>query len=274
MNNNIKKILKPARRIKLEKEIKASIKGGVLMFMKNNPLTETPKFGFWKIIFSQKLKPAYISILSLVAVLLVSGAVSAQASLALPGDILYPVKVGVNEKVLQVLAFSDQAKIKLSVRLAETRLKEAEKLVVENRITKDNQMQINNNFSAKADEVSKSINKLNREKMENSAQKIADDFNKTLEIHTKVLEKIQQEKDKSDKARDKNRENVDSIINRVNSVRDKINADIKENKIKNEKKAEEIRQKANEQIQKIKDKIESNKAENNTENNIENNTEK
>ena len=173
----IEKIFKPGNQLRLEKEKKNSIKGAVLMFMKKNPLNSpAQKPGFWGIIFSPKLKPVYISISSLALILFIGGTVSVQAESALPGDTLYPVKVGFNEKVLQVLAFSDDAKTKLNIQLAETRLQEAEKLAVQGNLTSDNQAQIDDDFNEHADAVAKSIDKLNSDKMYGNAEKIASNF--------------------------------------------------------------------------------------------------
>jgi hypothetical protein len=53
---------------------------------------------------------------------------------ALPGEVLYPVKVYVNEQVEGALAVSDQAKISYHTQIAETRLVEAETLANEGRL--------------------------------------------------------------------------------------------------------------------------------------------
>ncbi|MCX6719953.1 MAG: DUF5667 domain-containing protein [Candidatus Staskawiczbacteria bacterium] len=220
MFNPIKKYFRQAKQTRLDETKKNSIRESVLMFIEENPAPIIPRNTLG--LFSVKLKPAYITIFSLVLVLVVAGAVSAQAGSALPGDPLYPVKVGVNEKVLQVLAFSDDAKTKLSVQLAETRLQEAEKLVVEGKMTTSTQAEIGSNFNVQADVVSKAIDKLNKTKNYNGAQKVASDFEASLKAHSQVLEKIKE---------------------------------IKDSKASGSNNAEKIRQKVNDEIQKIRDKI-------------------
>jgi len=61
------------------------------------------------------------------------GTVSA-AQGALPGDLLYPVKVSVNEKVEIALAPTPAAKVEVQVRLAERRIDEARELSVRGRL--------------------------------------------------------------------------------------------------------------------------------------------
>lgn len=60
--------------------------------------------------------------------LLVSGGTSYAAAGSVPGDLLYPVKVEVNENIKSALAVSDSAEAMLQTRLAKERLAEAETL--------------------------------------------------------------------------------------------------------------------------------------------------
>ncbi len=71
----------------------------------------------------------------LVFVLAGTGTVSA-AQGALPGDLLYPVKVSINEKVEVALAPTPAAKVQVQVRLAERRVDEARELSVRGRLDK------------------------------------------------------------------------------------------------------------------------------------------
>src|SRR3989338_7060888 len=63
-----------------------------------------------------------------------TGTVSAAAAGALPGDLLYPIKVSVNEKVEVALAPTPAAKSEVQVRLAERRVDEARELSVRGRL--------------------------------------------------------------------------------------------------------------------------------------------
>ena len=60
--------------------------------------------------------------------------VSFAAEGALPGEALYPLKVGVNERVEYLLAPGIEAKGKVAVRQAEERIREAEVLAVDNEL--------------------------------------------------------------------------------------------------------------------------------------------
>lgn len=68
---------------------------------------------------------------ALIAIMLmVGGGTSYMAEGAVPGDLLYPVKIEVNENVKSVLAFSNEAEAKLQAELVAERLEEAEKLAL------------------------------------------------------------------------------------------------------------------------------------------------
>lgn len=70
----------------------------------------------------------------LIFVLAGAGSVSAAAQKALPGDILYPVKVSVNERVEVALAPDSAAQALVEVKLADRRVGEAQTLAAQGRL--------------------------------------------------------------------------------------------------------------------------------------------
>ena len=75
-----------------------------------------------------------------------AGTVSAAAQGALPGDLLYPIKVSVNEKVEVALAPTLAAKAQVQVRLAERRVDEARELSVRGRLDEKTSKIITDDF--------------------------------------------------------------------------------------------------------------------------------
>ena len=73
-------------------------------------------------------------IIIIVALLLGGGGTSFAAQSSLPGDVLYPVKIHVNEAVRSSLTFSTASKASLETELAEARLKETEELAAEGKM--------------------------------------------------------------------------------------------------------------------------------------------
>src|SRR3989338_9046963 len=78
-----------------------------------------------------------------------TGTVSA-AQGALPGDLLYPVKVSINEKVEVALAPTPAAKAEVQVRLAERRVEEAQKLSSQGRLNKKTAKILSDDFDEHA----------------------------------------------------------------------------------------------------------------------------
>jgi tetratricopeptide (TPR) repeat protein len=194
----------------MERESKNSIREALLYYMKENPF-ESRKNNLWTKVF---VKPVYISALVLCVIFIGGGVLAMQANNALPGDTLYPVKIGFNEKVLEVLAFSDSAKIDLKVGLTERRLEEAEKLAIEGKITDSNQQEIKENLNKKVKEVAQTIDKLNEEKMYDDASKIASSLEASMKAHGLVLEKISEIKDKNGQAKEK----INSLITNIDGA--------------------------------------------------------
>ncbi len=81
-----------------------------------------------------------------VLMLAVGGGTAAAAERALPGDILYPIKVHVNEEVAATLATTPKAKADWQVARAERRLEEAAMLSVAGKLDDDARAQIDTNL--------------------------------------------------------------------------------------------------------------------------------
>ncbi|MBX4192054.1 hypothetical protein KW798_01035 [Candidatus Parcubacteria bacterium] len=93
--------------------------------------TASPYFSF----FTMSTFLSVRSFAALVLVFLVVGSSTAYAAQgSLPGDLLYPVKIGVTEQVELALATTPQAKIDTEVRLADRRVSEAQTLDKEGRL--------------------------------------------------------------------------------------------------------------------------------------------
>ena len=69
---------------------------------------------------------------------------------AVPGDMLYSVKIGVNENIRSAFALSANAEAKLQVDLLEERLEEAQTLYADGYLTTDAEVMITNNIKSQA----------------------------------------------------------------------------------------------------------------------------
>lgn len=88
----------------------------------------------------------------LVAVFL-AGGISIGAEASGPGDLLYPVKVGINEEVRGVFDFSQEAKAQWDARRAERRLEEAERLIVSGELSTELASKLESRFTERMESL-------------------------------------------------------------------------------------------------------------------------
>lgn len=130
----------------------------------------------------------------LIVILLVSGGASFAAENALPGDVLYPIKVGINEEVVAALTLNSEAKAHWNVRVAERRLEEAETLAAKGGLSADARAKIEANFDKHAERVSGRIAQFETEKNIKAAADIGSNFETSLRAHENILNKIAESK--------------------------------------------------------------------------------
>ncbi|MFI5205405.1 MAG: DUF5667 domain-containing protein, partial [Candidatus Paceibacterales bacterium] len=185
--DNVDNFLKKSKAVTLDENKKAAIGQEILRFMKANPIQE--RKGLLSRVYALPIfsyRPLAITLASLLLCVLVGGVASASATAALPGDLLYPVKVGFNEKIMQALAFSQKDKLQVSINLAQTRLQETEKLMVSNKLTSQNEAQLEVGFKDQADNAAHSLKNISRD----SGADASSDFTALLKAHASVLQDI------------------------------------------------------------------------------------
>jgi hypothetical protein len=189
MKIDITKILhKAGSETFLSEAEKAKLDAVILGYMSMKPLPVRPKAstrGTFMFIFTQR---GYVAA-GLVVAVAFSGTISYAAEGALPGDMLYPIKVGVNERIAVSLARAPEAKTALEARLAGKRLDEAARLAVEDRLTPERQAALSQNFALHAENAAKETEKLHDEN-ESAAINAASSFESELESHESILASI------------------------------------------------------------------------------------
>ena len=116
----IEKMLKGAHKVSLSAEEKDRLRAHLLEHIESShTTTQVQNQNNWQYFFYRhSMSVAFVSILFF------SGATSALAEFAFPGDVLYPVKTNVNEQVLGWFARNPQSQAEWQLSLAERRLKE------------------------------------------------------------------------------------------------------------------------------------------------------
>jgi|GEM_PF-3064986 len=142
------------------------------------------------------LKKRYMPI-AIILALVLSGSASYAAEGSMPGDLLYPVKVSVNEKVGAALAVSAESKAELQAKLAGRRLAEATRLAADSKLTADASSKLSSDFAAHADSAVAHTKELEK-KNASVAIGFASNFESSLTAHEALLAEVNSEGDTDD----------------------------------------------------------------------------
>ncbi|MEK9176793.1 MAG: DUF5667 domain-containing protein [Patescibacteria group bacterium] len=125
--------------------------------------------------------------IALVIALSAGGGVAFAAQGSVPGDVLYPVKIEVNERVAAALAVSTEAKAGLDARLAEERLEEATELSEENRLTVEAKTEIRERVAERLTKTKERVAELKKRGRGRSAAEVEARLRASLERRAAIL---------------------------------------------------------------------------------------
>lgn len=170
---------------------KAIIRARLQKYMVSTPMPQPQKAvpSTWSVVsvfqnFHFKMVPA-----ALIAVLLLSSGISAAAETAIPGDFTYSVKLA-NEELKGFFILSDEARAEYFAERAERRLKEAEKLAQEKRLTPEAQEGLSVKLAQHVSDVKESVTQLEKEDKLEDAAAVASELEASLNAHAKRFDKI------------------------------------------------------------------------------------
>jgi hypothetical protein len=143
--------------------------------------------GYPALLFAKRFMPVFSILL---AASLAVGGISSAAEGALPGDALYPVKVGVNEEVRSYLTVSPQAKAAWESRRVERRLEEAESLASKDRLDAAARADIETRVAIHTARINENVDDLeDSDDFENAAE-ASSHLEGALAAHRKILSRI------------------------------------------------------------------------------------
>lgn len=263
--------------ISLSEKEKDTLRYRIEQFISFNPIrseVHVPKKTFYFSIFTFKALGKAVSLV-LIALIVVGGSgVSYASTDSLPGDKLYNVKINVNEKIEEKLAFSTEAKVVVQRQQVERRLTEAQKLVEKKDLSPEKKEIVKTNLEKNVKDVTESIENLKKEGKIEEALDTTSKIAPVLEAHKKVLTEQKTEEDKNDKSDsfavmakmsvvlDEEAEEKDALLDTVEDAIkqvEKAEKEIIEEVNENQKKAEEVTEK---NTKEVSEKIEILKKEN------------
>ena len=153
---------------------------------KDVSLTKSLKSAWYSYFMEKKFVPA----LSLALLLLATGGTSLAAETALPGDLLYPVKISLNEQVRSFTAITPEAKAKFALEVTDRRLKEVALLSSRGLLNAETSSIIQSQLLKQAGQIKNQVASLVSTKNIRAAQEISLNFESSLRAHELILEKI------------------------------------------------------------------------------------
>src|SRR3989344_3388327 len=181
MEDRLEKIFKKGQEIRLNPSEKEKMRDFVISYARKNTKRQT--FSIFSVLRSV---PAILSF----AIIFGGIGISFAAERALPGDILYPVKVKVNEEARGLLAFSDEKKVKWLMAVAERRIEETETLVKENRLDSATKEKIEKNFEEKTKKIEEKLKSIAEKNNSVEAEEVSRNLENALERHEGVLKEL------------------------------------------------------------------------------------
>ncbi len=140
--------------------------------------------------YSYFMEKKFVPALSLAVLLLATGGTSLAAESALPGQFLYPVKIGLNEQVRGFTAITPEAKAKFALEVTDRRLKEVALLSSKGLLNDETSSIIQDQLIKQAGQIKNQVASLVSTKNIRAAQEISLNFESSLRAHELILEKI------------------------------------------------------------------------------------
>lgn len=205
-DNNFKKRIEAIKSVKLTTSEKEQALKSIMSQIDEMKLVESPYLEFFQYL---NKKPAYAYVAALVLIALIGGSTSYASEAALPGDILYPVKVDVTEPIEGVFTLGAAAQANWHEELVEKRLQESETLAQNNMLSASNTDSININVQTSIKSFDNDISNLDKtDPVEADQVKI--NFLTKADIYSKILQKLN--------SNEKQVSNIQSIRNNLNQA--------------------------------------------------------
>lgn len=196
MEREVEKIIKDAQKIRLTSEESFAIKKQILSHIEKNPI-KTSKFTSEVFFGFLNLRSVYL--VPLAVIIFVSGGVGYMASNSLPGSMLYPVKINVNENIESLVAVTPESQAEVDLRQVGVRLNEADTLAINGDLTDIKSQVIVTNLTKNVNSLNKNIDKVEKKGESETAQKVAKNFETKIEEHLNTFVSLFNSKKMADK---------------------------------------------------------------------------
>lgn len=232
MNKYLKQYIGALRRESLTKAEKAEMRSFLASFMNTHPvrlphaarlnMSKSSRAQFFEIIY----KPMLASSMVALVLMLGGGSISYAAERALPGDMLYPVKIHINENLRAAVLLTAEARSGLMIDRAGRRLEEIEKLTLSGKLDSSASAKVTENFSAEVAKASKAIENFGAQGKVDAAAQASSSLEAVLQAHKKILLKAAAQSSKKSSESENILEKVEEKKSEASKARKEIEAKI------------------------------------------------
>lgn len=184
-----KKGIEDIKRVGLTDAEKFRIKSNLDFYIETTTPT-MPVRSAWYSGFSFTYTKLYGVAFAFILVVILGADTYSKAESSLPGDILYPVKVGVIEPLRYTTAVGNLAKANLEAANLDTRLREAEILQVQGKLTDSVSTDLQNRINSNTDQFNKIVEDLNNQNKLQDDSDLKIDFEAKINAHNRILDSI------------------------------------------------------------------------------------
>lgn len=192
MEHFLQKLKKLRDLIVFDRESKAACRARLVAYLRGAEAVRTQnivRLSSYKSPLLTIIKNKYMPIVAVALILaILGGGTSFAAEGSLPGDLLYPVKVKVNEQVAAALRVSDDSKARFQAELAEKRLKEANALAAQGRLDSEVEVELERAFESSAGKVEIHLRSLESSGSTTTAAEIGAKFSEILRAYTAAIQ--------------------------------------------------------------------------------------
>ncbi len=208
----MKKIFSVLKKETITTDEKIKLSNAVSMAMKNFPAKETGfDFKQWLSFLQPRLRYG-MAVISLVLIFIMSGGSALAAEAALPGDLLYSVKINLNERLRGSLAINTEAKVAWEIEKTERRLNEIEQLASQSRLRGNVVVEAEQHYEGQMNKVQQSITSLEKNGDKKKVRELKKEFVEIKQDHEIIIEKITTEYDTGDETVEKP---IQNLINKI-----------------------------------------------------------
>jgi len=221
MKSRFKKFIKNAQKITLTEEEKFNAKKILELHMENHPVIngEEVRLGYAR----SKIKPILtFKLMPLILALLfaLSGGTALAADNTLPGDFLYPIKVGVNEQVREMLTLRQEAKAEYRSDLAARRIEEMQRLIAEGNVDETLIDELEERFEQHTEKALDLVDKLEAKGRFEAAAQVSSRLEAALEAHGDLMARISGDDETAHLALEGIRERVNNRLKSIAEIRE------------------------------------------------------